>query len=127
MSGYTELFIAFLCGICLNMLWNYLVKTGYTIVMMKTTINDCLFVLAKNIQDVYEIKYLKDEAMRISGKDEKYIEWQSKVDERQIRTLKVSCIRNFINSVPPRFNHLIKFDDWDSAMQHIDKIIKEGK
>tara|TARA_B100001123_G_C14335576_1_gene640927 strand:+ start:74 stop:403 length:330 start_codon:yes stop_codon:yes gene_type:complete len=109
------------------MLWNYLIKTGSTIVMMRTAMNDSLLVLARNIQDVYEIKYLKEEAMKIAGRDDKYIEWQARIDKRQIESLKTTCIRNFINSVPSRYNHLVKFNDWNSAMEYIDKIIEEGK
>ena len=100
---------------------------GSTIVMMRTAINDSLIVMAKNIQDVYEIKYLKEEAMRLVGRDDKYIDWQSEIDRRQINSLKTSCIRNFINSVPTKYNHLVKFDDWDSAMEYIDSVIKEEK
>ena len=127
MGSYTSLFIAFLFGVCFNMLWNYLMNLGSTIVMMRTAINDSLIVMAKNIQDVYEIKYLKEEAMRLVGRDDKYIDWQSEIDRRQINSLKTSCIRNFINSVPTKYNHLVKFDDWDSAMEYIDSVIKEEK
>ncbi len=80
---------------------------------------DCVMFMAKNLQNVYEIKYLKEEAMRLAGRDEKYIEWQQRVDEKEIHSLKTTCIRNFINAVPPKYNHLIKFHDWSSAMEYI--------
>ena len=83
--------------------------------------------MAKSLQEVYDLKHLKEEALKISGKEEKFIEWQSKVDKREIESLKRTCIRNFINAVPPKYNHLVKFHDWDSAMEYIDKIIKEEK
>ncbi len=107
------------------MMWNWLVNTGYTIIMMKRAIDDCVIFMAKNLQNVYEIKYLKEEAMRIAGRDEKYIEWQTKVDVREINSLKATCIRNFVNSVPPKYNRLIKFHDWETAMDYIDKTVKE--
>jgi hypothetical protein len=109
------------------MLWNWMVNTGYTIIMMKAAINDCVIFMAKSLQDVYEIKYLKEEAMRLVNRDEKYIEWQSILHEKEIRSLKTTCIRNFINAIPPKYNHLIEFHDWQSAMEYIDKVIKEGK
>ena len=118
---------AFLFGVSFHMVWNWLLNTGYTIVMMRSTINDCVIFMAKNLQNVYEIKHLKEEAMRIAGRDEKYIEWQALVDEKEIKSLKATCIRNFINTIPPKYNHLIKFHDWDSAMEYINKTIKEVK
>ena len=119
--------LSFLLGVLFHMLWNWMVNTGYTIIMMKAAINDCVIFMAKSLQDVYEIKYLKEEAMRLVNRDEKYIEWQSILHEKEIRALKTTCIRNFINAIPPKYNHLIEFHDWQSAMEYIDKVIKEGK
>jgi hypothetical protein len=119
--------LSFLLGVLFHMLWNWMVNTGYTIIMMKAAINDCVIFMAKSLQDVYEIKYLKEEAMRLVNRDEKYIEWQSILHEKEIRSLKTTCIRNFINAIPPKYNHLIEFHDWQSAMEYIDKVIKEGK
>ena len=118
---------AFLFGVAFHMIWNWLVNTGYAIIMMKSTINDCVIFMAKNLQNVYDIKYLKDEAMRLAGRDEKYIEWQNRVDEKEIESLKSTCIRNFVNTIPPKYNHLVKFHDWDSAMKYIEKTLKEAK
>tara|TARA_B100001250_G_C19281307_1_gene563408 strand:+ start:140 stop:520 length:381 start_codon:yes stop_codon:yes gene_type:complete len=119
--------ISFLLGVLFHMFWNWLINTGYTIVIMKNTINDCIMFMVKNLRNVYEIKHLKEEAMRLAGHKEKYIEWQEKVDKREIESLKTMCIRNFISTIPPKYNHLIKFHDWDTAMQYIDEIIKEEK
>ena len=115
--------LSFLLGVLFHMLWNWMVNTGYTIIMMKAAINDCVIFMAKSLQDVYEIKYLKEEAMRLVNRDEKYIEWQSILHEKEIRSLKPTCIRNFINAIPPKYNHLIEFHDWQSAMEYIDKVL----
>lgn len=125
--NFTSLAIAFLFGILFHIIWNSLINMGYTIVMMRGAINDCVIFMAKSLQNVYEIKYLKEEAMKLAGRDEKYIEWQRMVDEKEIKSLKTTCIRNFINAIPPKYNHLIKFHDWDSAMNYIDKVIKEER
>ena len=127
MESYTNLFIAFAGGVCFHAMWAYLVTMGYSLVMMRTTINDSIILLAKNIQSVYEINHIKEEAWKLAERDEKYIEFQKTIDEREIKSLKSTCIRNFINAIPPKYNHLVKFHDWSSAMNYIDKIIKEGK
>ena len=124
---YTTLALAFLFGVLFHILWDWILNTGYSIVLMQTCIKDCLVFMARNIQETYEIGHLKQEALRLAGKDEKYIDWQSRVNEREIKSIKTTCIRNFINAVPPRYNHLIKFHDWDSAMTHNEKIIKEER
>jgi len=118
---------SFLFGIVFHMMWVWLINTGYSMMMMRTVINDCVIFMGKNLQNVYEIKYLKEEAMKLAGRDDKFIEWQAKVDENQIKSLKATCIRNFINAIPPRYNHLVEFHDWDSAMNYIDKTMKEAK
>ena len=127
MESYTSLFIAFLGGIIFHSLWNYLVNSGYTIMMMKAAIRDCIIVTAKNMQSAYEINYIKEEAWRLADKDEKYIEFQKTVDKKELMSLQNTIIRNFVNSVPPKYDHLVEFHDWDSAMKYIDKVIKEGK
>jgi len=127
MESYTSLFVAFLCGMCFHVIWNYLISMGQTIIIMRTTINDSVILLAKNFQSVNEINYIKQLAWRLAEKDEKYIEFQNVVDKREIKSLKSTCIRNLINAIPPKYNHLVKFHDWESAMNYIDEIIKEGK
>jgi hypothetical protein len=122
---FTSFIIAFLSGVLFHVVWNALINMGYTIIMMKSAMKDCVMFMAKNLQNVYEIKYLKEEAMRLAGRDEKYIEWQRKIDEKEIRSLKTTCIRNFINALPPKYNHLIKFHDWDSAMEYLNNANKE--
>ena len=124
---FTTLAFSFLMGALFAMFLNYLINTGYAVIMMKRAISDCLLFMAKSLQEVYEIKYLKEEALKIAGRDDKYIEWQKRIDEKEIQSIKRTCIRNFINSIPPRYNHLIKFHDWNTAMNYIDKIIKEEK
>ena len=124
---FTSFIIVFLSGVLFHVIWNALINMGYTIIMMKSAMKDCVMFMAKNLQNVYEIKYLKEEALRLAGRDEKYIEWQKKIDEKEIRSLKTTCIRNFINAMPPKYNHLIKFHDWDSAMEYLNNANKEVK
>ena len=74
MESYANLFIAFLSGFCMHIMWSYLVNLGHTVLMFKSVIRDSLIFLAKNVQSVYEINYIKEEAWRLSERYEKYIE-----------------------------------------------------
>ena len=127
MSSYADLFIAFLSGLCVHILWSYLINLGYTVMMFKSVIKDSLIFLTKNMQSVYEINYIKEQSWRLAERDEKYIEFQKRIDRTEMVSIQNTVIRNYINSIPPKYNNLIKFHDWDSAMEYIDKIIKEGK
>jgi len=127
MESYTDLFIAFTCGVCFHVVWSYLIGIGAGVIVFRNSMKDSLLMLAKNIQSIYEINYIKESAWKLADRDEKYIEFQKTIDEKEISSLQNTFIRNFINSIPPKYNHLIEFHDWDSAMDYISKIIKDGK
>ena len=91
---------------------------------MKKTVFDCLLVIARNVQAVYDIHELKNLALEIAGKDEKFIDFQKKLDQKELKSLKNTIIRNFINSVPPKYDNIIPFSDWDSAMLYLETEIK---
>jgi len=84
-------------------------------------------MLAKNIQSVAEIQQLKYMSYEIMEQDKKYIEFQKVIDQKELNSLKNSLIRDYINSVPSRYNFMIKFHDWDSAMSHLNNLLKERK
>ena len=116
--------ISLFSGIFITRLWYNAVGLGYSTILMRRTINDCLLVMAKNIQSSVEISELKYYALDIAGRDDKYIEFQRKADEMQMGLLKKTIIRDFISSVPPRYEYMIGFHDWQSAMDHLTKELK---
>ena len=119
--------ISFISGVIFMKLWYILVLTGRTAIMIKQTINDCLVIMSTNIQtanESYEIKYL---ALEIAERDEKYIDFQKKVDKQQLKTIQKTLIRSFLAAIPPKYNYLIKFHDWDSAMSYLTEEIKKER
>ena len=123
MESYTTMFLMFLSGWCMHVLWAYLVGLGQTVIIMRSSMLDCLLMMGKNIQSVYEINYIKYETWKLMDRDEKYIAYQKLVDERELQSMKDLVIRNFINAIPPKYNHLVEFHDWDSAILYIDKAL----
>ena len=73
---------------------------------------------------INELKYL---ALEISGKDERFVEFQKNIDARELSSMRNTVIRNFINCVPAKYNHLIPFDDWLSAVQYVNNEAKKAK
>ena len=96
MEGYLLYFIVFCCGIMTNIFWNHLLGLGTGIMMVRTVISDCLLVVAKNVQSVYEINELKYMSLEMSGKDEKFIEFQKTQDKLELSSLRNTIIRNFV-------------------------------
>jgi len=116
--------ISFFAGVAMTRLWHNLLRLGYNSIMMTRTINDCLLMMANNAQtaqESYEIKYA---ALELIDRDDKYIDFQKKIDKQQLQTVQKTIVRNFINSVPPKYGHLVKFSDWDSAMSYLTDQLK---
>ena len=99
---------------------------GYGVVAFKKSTQDTLLLLLKNIQSVYEIQQVKYEVLKLADRSEKYIEFQKYIDEKEMRSLKNTVIRNYLNSIPPKYNSVAEFHDWDSAMIYLNKLTKEN-
>ena len=59
-------------------------------------------------------------------RDEKYIEYQKLIDTQEMLSIKNTIIRNYINSIPARYNNLVSFHDWDSAMEYFKNAIRRN-
>ncbi len=121
------MFIVFVCGVAFNITWGYALGLGYGLNCFQGAMVNSLLLLAKNVQSVAEIHQLKYMSYELSEKDKGYIEFQKSIDARELNSLKNSLIRDYINSVPARYNSMIKFHDWDSAMSYLNNLLKERK
>lgn len=119
------MFIVFICGIIFNATWGYILGLGYGVSAFQNAMTNSLLLLAKNVQSVSEIHQLKYMSYEMLDRDEKYIEFQKAIDFKEMNSLKNSLIRDYINSVPGRYNHMIKFHDWDTAMSYLNNLLKE--
>ena len=125
MENNLFLFVAFLCGVTFNVFWGYILGLGFGIEAFKRSMVDSLIVFTKNIQAVHRIQQAKHMHYELLERDEKYIEYQKFIDEQELNSIKETIIRNYINSIPPRYNNLVLFHDWGSAMEFLSKAIKE--
>jgi len=126
-EGYSTFFIGLIAGVVILRIWDYLYATGAIVLAMKSCIKDSIVMIAKNVQSVYEINNLKYIALEMSDKDEKYVDFQKAMDTRELHSMKNTTIRNFINSIPPKYNHLILFSDWGTAMDYINAELQKQK
>ncbi len=124
MESFFYLFMAFVCGIIFNVFWGATLGLGYGTLLFKNTATDCLLMMTKNIQSIFEIHQLKYMALKMMEREERYIEFQKKIDENEIKSLKNTVIRNYINSVPSRYKNMVQFHDWDSAVLYLNNILQ---
>jgi hypothetical protein len=127
MEQYITYFVIFMSGIALNSFWNYLYASGSSIQVVKTSMTDGLIILAKNIETVYSVSQLKIMALEIAGKDEKYIQFQKSLDDSDLHSMKNTVVRNYINAIPPKYNHLVSFHNWETAMVYLNNELKKLK
>ena len=97
---------------------------GYGITAFRRSTADAIIMLMKNIRSVYEIQQVKYQMLEIAGRDKKYIEFQQYIDEKELNSIKNTAIRNYLNSVPPKYNSMLEFHDWDSAIKYLNNITK---
>lgn len=127
MEVYMSYFFVFVISVICVRLWDLCYGLGTVALMVKAGVNDCLLMLARNIQSVHEINELKYKALELCERGEKFIEFQKRIDKHEINSMKNTVIRNFINPVPKKFNHLVPFDDWDSAMEYVNTELQKTK
>ena len=121
------LLITFICGILFNVFWGYLLGLGYGSMAFKQSVRDSLILLAKNVQSANEIHHLKYLSYEMLNRDQKYIDFQRQVDINEMKSLKNTLIRNYINTIPPKYNDIVKFYDWESAMEYLNKELQREK
>jgi len=126
-EGYTVYFIGFMTGIIINKIWNYIYSLGISTLLVKSAVNDSVIMLTKNVQSAYEINQLKYMALEMSGKDERFVEFQKSIDQQELSSMKNTMIRNFVNCIPPKYNHLVPFRDWSTAMDYINTELHKEK
>ena len=127
MIFWTQVSLAFVAGIIINKLWNSLLYTGYSIMILKNLQDDCVKLMVTSAQSIAEINQLKYLQMHKSGKSEKEIEIQQTVDEYYAKPLRNAVVQNFINLFPARYESILQFYDWDSALVYSEELFKKER
>lgn len=122
---FTNYFIMFMIGFVSHMVWAYVLNLGYCVVMVKELTDDILKLVAKSAQTTYHVYELKYLFLKEAGKSEEQVEYEKKIDQMQLKSVQDTIIRNVLTNYPPKYTHLLKFDDWDSAMKHLTEVIKK--
>ena len=100
---------------------------GNGIIFMQEMNDSLLKLIGFLFEDFVFIKELKYKTLIESGATEEDLALVKSVDDQLLNTWKRELINRFLNSYPRRYHSLLKFQDWESAMAHLDKIYKNEK
>mgnify|MGYP003132257152 CR=1 FL=1 len=123
-TGYVLVFIA---GILVAKLMGSVLSVGFSALVLKNAHDDYVRLVAQLSQTIFEVQQLKTMEMHRLGKSAKEIEISRTLSEYNLKPLKEAMIKNFLNTFPKKYEGLVKFSDWESAMVHMEELIKEDR
>ena len=125
--------MSFLLYICIfaigwfsHTLFIYIFNLGSSVILLKRVLAETLLFIANLVQDIYELQELKRYELEKTGKSEKQIELQKRIDEKEINIFKRKVVKTIKTNFPSSFSHLINFDDWDTLLKSIEQHVKKG-
>ena len=124
---WVQMFLAFIAGIIVCKLMRGLLTFGYSAIILKQVHDDSLKIMGIISQDLTEIHHLKFLELQKAGKSNKEIEIAQNVSDYHRKSIQDTIIRNFISTFPKSYSSILQFCDWESAMQHLDELIKEER
>ena len=93
-----------------------------------TSVNQqCLKLLGMVAEDVRFSRQLKYMNLEKSDISEENIEEIKQLDERAFSIWKNTSVGLMLTNFPKTYRYLIKYDDWQSAMNELDTIYKDDK
>ncbi len=93
-----------------------------------TSVNkQCLKLLGMVTEDVSFSRQLKYMNLEKSGLPEENVEEIKRLDDRAFSIWKNATVGNMLTNFPRTYRYLLKYDDWQSAMDELDSIYKNDK
>ena len=117
----------FITGWLAHAVLAYVLSLGSSVMLFQRTIEDSLLVVGRTYEGYVVAREYKMEHLRLAGKSDKELEIERKMDATTMASIQATLIRNILHNVPSKFEGLIRFNDWDSAMDEVTRIIKERR
>jgi hypothetical protein len=117
----------FLCGALVYRFMSYALDLGSRVLFAKALLSDALRLALVMVEDVSTARALKYSQMEGANLDEKDIELVKAFDEAAMKSWQTVVIRKIIVTFPKQYSALITFDDWQGAMDTLNKEIKRGE
>ena len=117
----------FLAGALLYKGFSYMIDLGARALFAKALLVDALQLALIMVEDVSTARALKYSQMKAANLDEKDIELAKAFDEAAMKSWQTAVIRKIIATFPKQYSGLITFDDWQGAMDTLNKEVKRGE
>tara|TARA_A100001011_G_scaffold95045_1_gene99861 strand:- start:14 stop:457 length:444 start_codon:yes stop_codon:yes gene_type:complete len=124
---WIEFFLAFTAGVLATKLLGGFLSFGFSVLVLKEARNGFLRVAGHVSEILYEVQQLRVMEMHKMKRSEKEIEISTSISEHNLRTLREMLIRGFISAFPKKYDDLVGFSDWDSAMLCLEELVKEER
>ena len=116
-----------LLGMGIVWFFNYVTALGHSISVIKKTQQSCAALFVMSEQGVQEILQLKYIAMEEAQRSEQNIRAQKYIDQMNLGSVKKSIMRNYIETFPQIYSHLIQYSTWDELDDYINNIARKNK
>ena len=124
---WTGFALVFIAGILVAKLMGSIISVGFSALVLKNAHDDYVRLIGQLSQTIFEVQQLKTMEMHRLGKSPKEIEISRTLSEYNLKPLKEAMVKNFLNTFPKKYEGLVKFSDWESAMAHLEELIKEDR
>tara|TARA_A200000159_G_scaffold127533_1_gene123164 strand:- start:630 stop:944 length:315 start_codon:yes stop_codon:yes gene_type:complete len=99
---------------------------GSSAILLKRVLAATLLFASNIVDEVHDLQELKRYELEKTGKTEKQLELQKRIDEKEINIFKRKIVRTIKSNFPSAYSHLVDFDDWDSLLDNIQKQLNKG-
>ena len=116
----------FIIGMVVSQLFKYVMSLGWSIIILKQAQKSCasLFLLSdQGLRQILELKYIE---MKDANRSEQNIIAQRHIDQINLESVRGSIIRNYVNSFPQSYKHIMDFSTWKEMENFIIKESNKG-
>ena len=122
-----EYIFCFIAGMILSWFFNYFLSVAHSIVVLKRTQRDSAALFLISEQGLQEILHLKYIAMEEAKRSEQNIVAQKYIDQMNIGSIKKSIMRNYVDTFPVTYKHIMEYTTWEEMEDYVNKTSKEEK
>ena len=120
-------FIWFSIGALVMYTLNYIMSLGHSVMVLKQVQQSCAALLTVSEEGLQEVLQLKYMAMKEANRSEQNITAQKYIDQHNIKTMKRSIMRNYVNSFPSTYINTIEYTSWEELEEYVNSIVQKNK
>lgn len=120
-----ENMIWFLAGAVVTHIFSYLMTLGRSVLVLDQLQKNvaALFLISEHgLDQVLHLKYL---AMQEAQRTDQNIVAQKYIDQMNIDSVKKTIMRNYCNTFPENYKHIMKYATWEEMSQYVEKTDKQ--